>query len=311
MVSNENEDDVLGQEYIGAGTSSDTTVNSTTSNVAQQTFITRVFHEKDNQVIGAEVIIYDDDGHRIDSIIVTDKTSLEEFQEKWKNISNYYVVNEDVSLPSDLQEKVDNGELTTLQDILKNSNNTTRINATTLNGIYTGDNFSLIDHDHDDKYCIMKHQSSTQDYGVATSSLYGHSRIVDHLKDATFNEATALSSHQGYELNNKINNLKNKFQWSGVTQVGDYIKYRVNPDLRLMIVNYNRLDYTGCKKTTGNHKLHPAGTIPAAYAPTSRVSTPLYRGDFVLYYNTNGTVNLYNLTTKATINIHAQVMWHF
>ena len=197
MVSNENEDDVLGQEYIGAGTSSDTTVNSTTSNVAQQTLITRVFHEKDNQVIGAEVIIYDDDGHRIDSVIVTDKTSLEDFQEKWENISNYYVVNEDVSLPSDLQEKVDNGELTTLQDILKNSNNTTRINATTLNGIYTSDNFSLIDHDHDDKYCIMKHQSSTQDYGVATSSLYGHSRIVDHLEDATFNEATALSSHQG------------------------------------------------------------------------------------------------------------------
>lgn len=311
MVSNENEDDVLGQEYIGAGTSSDTTVNSTTSNVAQQTLITRVFHEKDNQVIGAEVIIYDDDSHRIDSVIVTDKTSLEDFQEKWENISNYYVVNEDVSLPSDLQEKVDNGELTTLQDILKNSNNTTRINATTLNGIYTSDNFSLIDHDHDDKYCIMKHQSSTQDYGVATSSLYGHSRIVDHLEDATFNEATALSSHQGYELNNKINNLKNKFQWSGVTQVGDYIKYRVNPDLRLMIVNYNRSDYTGCKKTTGKHELHPAGTIPSAYAPTSRVLTPLYRGDFVLYYNTDGTVNLYNLTTKATINIHAQVMWHF
>lgn len=311
MVSNENEDDVLGQEYIGAGTSSDTTVNSTTSNVAQQTLITRVFHEKDNQVIGAEVIIYDDDSHRIDSVIVTDKTSLEEFQEKWENISNYYVVNEDVSLPSDLQEKVDNGELTTLQDILKNSNNTTRINATTLNGIYTSDNFSLIDHDHDDKYCIMKHQSSTQDYGVATSSLYGHSRIVDHLEDATFNEATALSSHQGYELNNKINNLKNKFQWSGVTQLGDYIKYRVNPDLRLMIVNYNRSDYTGCKKTTGKHELHPAGTIPSAYAPTSRVLTPLYRGDFVLYYNTDGTVNLYNLTTKATINIHAQVMWHF
>ena len=312
MADNSGNDETLGQEYIGdTNTENEQNSTTTTSSSNQQRFVTRVFHEKNNQVIGAEVIVYDDDQHKIDSIIVADTTSLEAFQEKWENISNYYVVRGDVTLPEDLQEKIDDGEIITLQEILANHDGNTHINATTLNDNFTWENFALIDHDHDNKYCTTNHQSSTQDYGIATSNMYGHTKIADHLNDSTFNQATALSSRQGYELNNKINQVNNRFKWSDPISIGSYIKYRVNPDLRLCICNYNRSDYTGCARTTGKQELHRAGTIPSYYAPTSRVLTPLYRGDFVLYYNTDGSVNLYNLNTKTEINIHAQVMWHY
>ncbi|MBQ6220011.1 MAG: hypothetical protein IJH63_00430 [Methanobrevibacter sp.] len=302
-------DETLELEHIGDEENNSGTESTESS--YHQRFVTRVFHEKNNQVIGAEVIIYDDDQNKIDSIVVADSTSLEEFQTKWENISKYYVLNEDADLSSDLQELVDNGDLTTLQEILTNTDDTTNINATTLNGTYNASSFASSDHEHDDKYCITNHQSSNKDYGIATSNFYGHVKIADNLNDSTFNEATALSSHQGYELNQKINTVDEKFKWSNVISVGSYIKYRVNEDLRLVVCNYNRSNYTGCKNTTGVKTLHGEGTIPSYYAPTGRVLTPLYRGDLTLYYNTDGSISLYNLTTIKKFSIHAQVMWHY
>lgn len=312
MVNNDGED-ILEQEYIGDPDVNDdeTPVQSTSANVNKQRFITRVFHEQDNQVIGVEVIVRDDDNEVIDNIIVADETKLKQFEEDWEKISNYYFIRGDVELPEDLQEKVDSGELSTLQEILANVDGETTINATTLNGLYTSDSFSLEGHDHNDIYCTKQHQSDTEDYGIGTNALYGHVKIADHLNDSTFSKATALSSHQGYELNQRINEVSKRNAWSEVITLGNHMKYRVNPDLRLLVINYNRSDYTGCKKTTGGHELHKEGTIPSYYCPTSRVLTPLYRGDFVLYYNTDGSVELYNLTTKDKINIHAQVMWHY
>lgn len=311
MVDNSGQDDILEQEYIGDPDPVENPVQSTSSTVTKQRFITRVFHEQDNQVIGVEVIVRDDDNNVIDNIIVADETKLKQFEKDWEEISNYYFIRGDVDLPEDLREKVESGELSTLQDILKNPDGNTDINATTLNGLYTSDSFALEGHDHDDIYCTTLHQSDTENYGIGTNSLYGHVKIADHLNDSVFTKATALSSHQGYELNQKINEIGRRNAWSDTIAIGDYMRYRVNPDLRLLVMNYNRNNYTGCKTTTGSHVLHGAGTIPSYYCPTSRVLTPLYRGDFVLYYNSDGTVTLYNLTKKDTINIHAQVMWHY
>lgn len=308
--TSENTQDV-GQEYIGDVTIPNEQSSTTSSSSNQQRFVTRVFHEKNNQVIGAEVIVYDDDQNKIDSIIVTDTTSFEEFQKKWENISKYYVLRGDVTLPEDIQEKIDSGELITLQEILANRDGNTQINATTLNDNFTWENFSLIDHDHDEKYCVTNHQSATQNYGIATGNLYGHVKIADHLNDSTFQQATALSSKQGYELNKKITDASNRFAWSDVKTIGEYIKYRVNADLRLCVCNYNRSNYKGLKDATGSHELHKADTIPSYYAPTSRVLSPMYRGDVTLFYNTDGSINIYNLTKISKMNLHAQVMWHF
>ena len=303
MVSNE-------QQYIGSSeTSTDSSSESTTTTVAKQKFVTRVFHENDNQVIGCEVIIYDNYNEVIDTICITDQTTLKKYIDNWDGISQYYILRGDVELPEDLQALVDAGQ-PTLQDILENSTGSTTINATTLDGSDASD-FASVDHTHGSAYCITKHDSSNQDYGISTKDLYGHCKIADRLTDSTYTEATALSSHQGYVLNESITALQSKNTWSSVKTIGSYIKYRVNSDLRLVVCNYNRKDYTGMKNSTGKIELHPAGTIPSSYAPTARKITPLYRGDITLYFGTDGSVNLYNLTKIKSMNLQAQVMWHY
>lgn len=306
-----NNDEVLGNEYIGASNTGGTaTTGSTTETVNKQRFKTRIFHENNNQVIGAEVIIYDDDQNVIDTIEITDKTTLDKIKKDWEEVSNYYVLRGDVTLPDEIQALVDAGQ-PTLQSVLANPDNSTTINATSLNGTYTKDDFALKEHTHGDTYCVTKHDSSNKDYGVSTKDLYGHCKIADRLTDATVLDATALSSHQGYVLNQKITQLQKKNTWSSNKTLGKYITYRVNSDLRLMVLDYNRSDYTGLKKDTGVQELHKAGYIPSGYRPTSRVITPLYRGDVTFYVNKDGSINLYNLTKIKEINIHAQLMWYY
>ena len=298
------------QQYIGSSeSSSDTSSDSTATTVAKQKFITRVFHENDNQVIGCEVIIYDNYNEVIDTICITDQTTLKKYIDNWDNISQYYVLRGDVELPEELQALVDAGQ-PTLQSVLENPREATTINATTLAGSQASD-FASADHNHGSAYCNTKHDSSNKDYGISTNDLYGHCKIADRLTDSTYTEATALSSHQGYVLNQSIKDLQSRNAWSSVKTKGSYIKYRVNSDLRLIVCNYNRSDYTGMKNSTGKIELHPAGTIPSSYAPTSRVITPMYRGDVTLYYGTDGSISLYNLTKIKSMNLHAQVMWHY
>lgn len=296
------------QQYIGGSEINTTEAESTTATVDKQKFITRVFHENDNQVIGCEVVIYDNNSEVIDTICITDQTTLKKYIDNWDNISQYYVLRGDVELPEELQALVDAGQ-PTLQSVLENPREVTTINATTLQGSQAGD-FALVDHSHGSAYCSTKHDSSNKDYGISTKDLYGHCKIADRLTDSTYTEATALSSHQGYVLNQSIKKLQSRNAWSSVKTKG-YIKYRVNSDLRLVVCNYNRADYTGMKNSTGKIELHPAGTIPTNYAPSARVVTPMYRGDVTLYYGTDGSVNLYNLTKIKSMNLYAQVMWHY
>ena len=303
MASNTN-DDALGQNVIG-----DNSGTTTSSTVTQQKFITRVLNENNGQVIGAEVVISDADSNVIDTIVITDQTTLQKYINNWDAISKYYVIRGDVTLTEDLQALVDAGQLT-LQDILKNTDSSTEINATKLNGTYDYTSFAPSIHNHDDDYCVTKHDSSNKDYGVSTKDLYGHCKIADRLTDSTFVEATALSSHQGYVLNESISALNKKNAWSSVQTLGSHIKYRVNSDLRLVVCNYSYSDYTGLKNDTGKHELHPANYIKN-YAPTARVITPMYRGDVTLYFNSDGSVAVYNLTKIKKMNLYAQVMWHY
>lgn len=301
MAGNDNE--VLEQTVIGDNNS------ATSTTVTKQKFITRVLNENNGQVIGAEVVISDVDSNIIDTIVITDQTTLQKYIENWDEISNYYVIRGDVELPEDLQALVDAGQKT-LQDILRNTDNSTQINATKLNGTYDHTSFAPYQHYHDDDYCVKKHDSSNKDFGVSTKDLYGHCKIADRLTDSTFIEATALSSHQGYVLNQSISALNKKNAWSSVQTLGNHIKYRVNSDLRLVVCNYNYTDYTGLKNDTGKHELHAKNYIKD-YAPTARVITPMYRGDVTLYFDTDGSVNVYNLTKIKKMNLSAQVMWHY
>lgn len=183
------------------------------------------------------------------------------------------------------------------------------INATSLSDTPAED-FSKKGHLHSE-LAVRNHSSVDDSYGVGTDTRYGHVKVLNNLNAETFVGGEVLSAYQGSVLNKRLKSVEKKNAWQPVVKQGNYLKYKVNPDLRLVVCDYHRKDYTGLKSKTGVHPLHKAGAIPKKYAPSKRVSTPLYRGDVVLYYNTDGSVNLYNLTKIKKINVSAQVMWHY
>lgn len=93
-------------------------------------FKVNVYNETDEGIIGAEVIVYDEDGKRIDSIEITDAQGLKNLEAKLDCLDDTYI---------DINE---------LKDILANPNQDTIINASLFNGI-ASDRFSKVDHVHD------------------------------------------------------------------------------------------------------------------------------------------------------------------
>lgn len=52
------------------------------------------------------------------------------------------------------------------------------------------------------------HASSSTTYGVATSSSYGHAKVIDNLTTSSINNGYALHAHQGYLLNNRLSDVE-------------------------------------------------------------------------------------------------------
>lgn len=276
--------------------------------VTNQRFITRIFYEKNNEIIGCEIVLYDDNTNIIDTIEVTDAKTIIDLKDEWEHIKDYYVLRGDVTLPEKLRDNV------TLQDILRNENGETNIVATKLyenDYEYSANDFASAFHNHNGLYCEKFHASMNDEYGVGKEDYFGHVRIIDNLDENIFVQGNALSSYQGYLLNNKVNDVQNEFKWSALKSIGSFIKYRVNRGLRLVVCNYNRKDYTGLNSSTGVHVLHKEGTIPDDYAPAGRCISPLYRGDVVLYFNSDGSVKISNLNKIQSMDIYGQVMWYY
>jgi hypothetical protein len=183
-----------------------------------------------------------------------------------------------------------------------------KINATSFMDMGS-DEFSKVGHNHN--YAEINHASLDSMYGADTDKYYGHVKVIDSLTKEHKLTGEALSAYQGKILNDKIEVLNGKNKWSSVIKVNKYLSYKVNEDLRLVVCNFKRSDYTGLKSKTGKTELYGTNTIKNKYAPSARVSTPLYRGDITLYYNVDGSIDLYNLTKIKKININAQVMWHY
>lgn len=87
------------------------------------TFKANVYHEDNDNLIGAEVIVYDGETP-IDSICITPRSSYVELREEIYNLSSHFV------------SFCENSELSgqTIEDILSNSENEIIINASLLNG---------------------------------------------------------------------------------------------------------------------------------------------------------------------------------
>ena len=350
-MANNDGDAPIGVDVTDVDEQNTDTVDGETTEGKSVTFQTRVFHETDKQVYGAEVIIFEGE-EEIDKILITDQTDFEqitnllnlimdayppyttEVEEAINFISKYLAEDsayrieheaEYIEAKKVLDNIKDNKYPTggSLLEILDNNtgmdwseetrrtyydNNSVVINATHLNNLTAGD-FARTNHTHDG-YLRTGHEDIK---GV--NGQYGHTVVIDNLTTTDGSGAEALSAKQGKVLNEKISSVEQKLNngWSKTITAdkNGYVNYKVNEALHLVSCNYNRANYTGLKSKTGTHDLHNEGTIPKKYCPVSRVITPLYRGDVTLYYDTDGSIHIYNLTKFDAIGVHANVLWKY
>lgn len=333
-------------ENTNTNTNNNLTVTGDVRTNEDKQFQARVFVEKEDNVYGAEVILFDNKEQKIDRILITDATEFDNLTNFLKNIQKAYVpyTKHDEEIVKTLSENDPNSnaylqaetewsklsklEDNSLESILRNKipsndenvetqsyldSGLTIINATHLNGLDSS-KFEKAGTFDPNLYLGVSHERLIG--GVNTDSV-GHVKLVDNLTTTNISRGEVLSANQGRVLNERIDDINSKNKWSDWIKPTDskakkYLKYKVNKDLRLVVCNYSRESFTNFKSSSmKNIELHGAGTIPPSYQPTGRVSVPMYRGDVVLYIRTNGSVNVYNLTKIKEMNLYAQLMWHY
>ena len=305
-------------------------------------FVTNILYEDSGSVYGMEILLYNREDKSIEKILVVDETEFDAWADLIDNLNNAYThyTDNDLQLLQELKtakENYNNNRITkeqyeeqvdaineswselqqmgSLETILKNKivNGVfpVEINATKFDGL-DSNSFSKEGHGH--AYAPMNHSSRDNEYGIGSESEYGHVKIINNLNATEYVSGQVLSAYQGTVLKKDIATVDGKYSWDNfkTLDTDGYMRLKVNEDLHLVVFEYRRESYTGLAKKTGLTELHNSSKgIPEPYRPTGRVLTPLYRGDVVLYVRTDGSVNLYNLTTHKSINIYAQLMWYY
>lgn len=248
----------------------------------------RVFCEpEDEDSLGAEVRIYNEEGDTIDTILITTESQYRQLAEQIENMDNTYI---------------DMNELTAL--LSNTENNQLNINATTLDGLNSSD-FAKLNHNeqHQGVFAPVAHASTNNKYGLATGSNYGHVKTIDNLTTASNVSGEALSAYQGNILNTAINNLKKSLTTWTKQSVGKYGTLRVNTALRLCRFSYVRENY----KIVGDKVLH-SGYIPKEYCPGGVVRA--WDSKYVmLSVNSSGDVEL--ATNHSSLPITNTLRCHF
>ena len=241
-------------------------------------FKSKIYYEEDNQIIGAEITVYSEEGDRIVNIKVTNEDDYN------------YLVNQIETLSEDFVS-IDN-----LQSEIDKLN----IDSNTLNGFSSAD-FARHDHNHGDIYVPKSHSTI-----IADASNYGHVKIIDNLTRDNLYTGESLSAHQGKILSDMINNLQNDLKTWNSRAVGLYGTLKINTAIRCCRFNYNRKNYT----VNGDKTLH-TGAIPAAYRPTSTVKVPNSK-HIILSVNSAGDINLStSYSGTITSNLLVNFIWFY
>lgn len=248
-------------------------------------FKSRIYYAEEDQIIGAEVTVYSEEGDNIGSIQVTSKKDFDDLKAKLDGLDETYV-------------SIDNLETELSKDHV-------HVNAQTLEG-YSSTDFSMAKHTHLDEFAPTDHSSQNNKYGLANTSKYGHTKLVNNLDKDIYADGEALSAKQGYDLKNLINTLRNDIgAWQSIKIAKNNGTLRINPLLRMAILVYYRENYTVSKNVT----LH-SGAIPEQYRFTGTQRTSPSDAYTILAVNSNGDILLKTTRTKSnTSAIRGTFVW--
>ena len=251
---------------------------------------TRVFCEpEDGDSLGAEVRIYGEDGEKIDTILITTESQYQQLATRIENIDDTYI---------DINE---------LQNLLGDTeNNTLNINATTLGG-FGSDSFAKLNHTelHQGVFAPVAHDSTSETYGLGSSTKYGHVKTIDNLTTATNISGEALSAHQGKVLNEAIASVRNELLTWSTQKVSEYGVLQINRALRLCSFSYYR---TGYNVKSGTKNLHKATSIKN-YAPPHSIMLPWQ--NFFLKIEPTGDIDLIASENKSNTSVIGYAMWKY
>ena len=146
--------------------------------------------DDEGHIIGADVNFYDDSGNKVHQVVICEEQQLQELVDIIESLDTAFV------RPAELEE------------VLRNTAESTVINATKLNDMNSGD-FAVRNHTHNN-YCEKNHASSSNAYGLGDGSNYGHVKTRNNLSATGFISGEALSAYQGALLNQRVSTLENK-----------------------------------------------------------------------------------------------------
>lgn len=152
----------------------------------------RSFYEKDTGTAGADVILYDDVGDVVDTLLITTESTYNDLVKQIEGIDEKYLDRTDVL------------------NILQNTTNEiVAINATTLNG-QSADFYAKNNHNHDTVYAPKNHVDLPGNEGVL-----GHAKIINNVSRDSFVPGEALAAYQGKLLSDRINTVSSAVLDSG------------------------------------------------------------------------------------------------
>lgn len=251
----------------------------------------RVFCEpEDEDSLGAEVRIYNEEGDNIDTILITTESQYRELASAIENIDNTYI------------------DKTELIALLSDVENPLTINATTLGGVAAADYARLNHNDlHAGTFAPKNHASETNSYGLGDGTHYGHVKTIDNLNTASNISGEALSANQGRILNEAITALqKSLTKWTRY-EIGKYGVLKVNTALHCCRFNYTRENY----KITEDKVLH-SGYIPEEYRPGGVVRE--WDSKYVmLSVNSNGDIEIAtnHKSLPVTNTLRCNFIWFY
>lgn len=292
-------------------------------------FKTRIFTESDNDIIGAEVIVFSDQGTRIGSIEIANAEDLNALREELEVIDETYF------------------DETRLNAVLANSQESTTINATSISGYSSSDlakvsqlsGYALTNHTHvktsiTDLYnysisCSNYNPTIDTDISVTVKvTNQAGNPVVGHTVSILKNNSSWKSGTTGSNgeftttytcsewglITFSASNEKLQCNVTGFREIQHNITYYlyVDESQRLAQIRVNRSNVT---ITTGDGFKYNDFSIPSKYRPTQNSFAPIGRTapTILNYVWSNGVIGIYNNSGSTWSNYDLAFVheWHY